>query len=322
MNRLLYLSREDVEGLGLAMTKVIDLLDIAFREKAAGRVEMPPKPGIHPGPDNFVHAMPAFIPSLRSAGMKWVSGFPQNPGRGLPYISGLIVLNDVETGLPYAIMDCTWITAYRTAAASALAARHLARPDCRTLGILGCGVQGRTHLESLAALFRLERVYAYDTASANREQYVTEMRERFDVEIVPVDNAHAAVAHSDLVVTAGPILRHPQPTIDSDWLPPGAFASAVDFDCYWTRAALEEIDKLCTDDIRQLEYYRTIGYFERTPAPYGELAEVVAGLTPGRQHAHERTMAMNLGLALSDMSVAPEVYKQAVERGIGTWLPL
>ena len=75
---------------------------------------MPPKPGIHTMPDAFIHAMPAYIPSMRSAGIKWVSGYPENFKRGLPYITGLLILNDVETGIPYAVMDCTWITAMRT----------------------------------------------------------------------------------------------------------------------------------------------------------------------------------------------------------------
>ncbi|HUV91871.1 MAG TPA: hypothetical protein VMV80_02190, partial [Anaerolineales bacterium] len=142
-NQLLYLSRADVEEVGLEMATIIELLGDAFREKGAGRVEMPPKPGIHTQPDAFIHAMPAYIPALHSAGIKWVSGYPENQKRGLPYISGLLILNDDETGLPYAVMDCTWITAYRTAGASALSAKYLARPESEVVGILACGVQGR-----------------------------------------------------------------------------------------------------------------------------------------------------------------------------------
>ena len=104
---ILYLSREDVESVGLDMRTIIDLLEQAFKEKGQGKVEMPPKPGIHTMPDAFIHAMPAYIPSMKSAGIKWVSGYPENFKRGLPYISGLLILNDVETGIPYAIMDCT-----------------------------------------------------------------------------------------------------------------------------------------------------------------------------------------------------------------------
>ena len=153
--QILYLSRADVEAVNLSMTTIVALLEQAFREKGHGRVEMPPKPGVHTMPDAFIHAMPAYIPSMKSAGIKWVSGYPANFERGMPYISGLLILNDAETGVPYAIMDCTWITAFRTGAATALSARYLARPESETVGILACGVQGRTNLEALACLFRI-----------------------------------------------------------------------------------------------------------------------------------------------------------------------
>src|SRR5512140_2721595 len=159
---LLYLSRADVESVALDVPAMVSLLETAFREKGNERVEMPPKPGIHTMPDAFIHAMPAYIPALRAAGIKWVSGYPDNHQRGLPYISGLLVLNDVETGIPYAVMDCTWITAWRTGAATALSAKYLARPDSETVGILACGVQGRANLEALSCLFPIKRAYAYD----------------------------------------------------------------------------------------------------------------------------------------------------------------
>ncbi|MDO9130045.1 MAG: hypothetical protein Q7U34_09285, partial [Anaerolineales bacterium] len=161
-NQILYLSRVDVEKTALDMPTILRLLEEAFGEKGRGKVEMPPKPGIHTMPDAFIHAMPAYIPSLKSAGIKWVSGYPENYKRGLPYITGLLILNDVETGVPLAVMDCTWITAYRTGAASGLSAKYLARPNSEVAGILACGVQGRTNLEALACLFPLKRVYAYD----------------------------------------------------------------------------------------------------------------------------------------------------------------
>ncbi|HET7090354.1 MAG TPA: ornithine cyclodeaminase family protein [Anaerolineae bacterium] len=319
---LLYLSRADVESVALDMRTIINLLEAAFKEKGEGRVEMPPKPGIHTQPDAFIHAMPAYIPSLRSAGLKWVSGYPENMRRNLPYITGLLILNDVETGIPYAVMDCTWITAYRTGAASALSARYLARPDSEVAGILACGVQGRTNLQALATLFPIKRVYAYDIVPAVQQHFVDEMKARLGLDVIGVQEPREAVVESDLVVTSGPILKHPTPTIEKGWLRPGAFASAVDFDSYWTPEALAQFDKLSTDDYAQFQYYRSAGYFQSTPDPYADLGEIVAGLKPGRERSDERTMAMNLGLALDDMAVAPEIYRRAKERGIGTRLPL
>jgi len=320
--KLLYLSRDDVEAVGLPMAAIIERLEGAFREKGEGRTEIPPKPGIHTQPDAFIHAMLAYIPVLGAAGVKWVSGYPENYRRSLPYISGLLILNDPETGLPLAVMDCTWITAQRTGAASALAARYLARPDSEVLGILGCGVQGRTQLEALRTLFPIRRVYAYDIRPDALHAYVAEMSQQSGLEAIGVDEPRKAVVGCDIVVTAGPILKHPTPTIEPDWLGEGAFASPIDFDSYWKPAALAQIDKYATDDREQYAYYHNTGYFQRSPTPYADLGELVTGKKPGRENRRERTMAMNLGLALEDMAVAIEVYARARERGLGTWLPL
>ncbi len=210
---LLYLSRADVEAAGVDMATVIALVEEGFREKAAGRVEMPPKPGIHPQPDAFIHAMPAYVAGMRSAGVKWVGGNPANPPRGLPYISGLIILNDADTCAPYAVMDCTWITGHRTGAATAVAAKHLARPESRTAGIIACGLQGRTNLLALAEVFTLSRVYAFDTDDNVQRRFVAEMSVALNLEVIGVRGAREAVTPSDLVVTSGPILKHPAPTI-------------------------------------------------------------------------------------------------------------
>jgi ornithine cyclodeaminase/alanine dehydrogenase len=320
--KILYLSRADVETVNLPMKEIIDLLEQAFLEKGNGRVEMPPKPGVHTMPDAFIHAMPAYIPSMRSAGIKWVSGYPENFKRGLPYISGLMILNDVETGIPYAVMDCAWITAMRTGAASALSAKYLARPDSETVGILACGVQGRTNLEALACLFPVKRVYAYDVLPDVQEKFIADMTERFGFEIISVTEPKQAVVDADLVVTSGPILKHPNPPIQKDWLRPGAYGSAVDFDSYWTGEALAQMDRISTDDHAQFQYYKSVGYFQQTPDPYADLGELAAGLKPGRVDEKERTLAINLGLAMDDMAVAPTIYQCAKEKGLGIELPL
>ena len=319
---VLYLSRKDVETINLPMQEVIDVLEAMFKEKGAGRTEMPPKPGIHTRPDAFIHAMPAYIPSFESAGMKWVSGYPDNQRKGLPYITGLLLLNDPETGIPIAIMDCTWITAKRTGAATAVAAKYLARPDSTTVGIVACGVQGRSNLEALSCLFKIKKVKAYDLYPEVTERYATEMSETLNLDIEPVKRLTEAVKGLDLVVTSGPILKYPKPLIGPGWLEDGAFASAVDFDSYWKGEALRQINKLATDDLAQMRFYRQEGYFKETPEPYADLGEIVAGLKPGRESPAERTMSMNLGLALDDMATAIRIYRLAKARGIGMELPL
>ncbi len=320
---LRYLSRADVEACALSMNEVVELVEAAFLAKGRGEVEMPPKPGIHPMPDSFIHAMPAYLPAMGAAGMKWVSGFPTNQARGLPYITGLLILNDPETGFPTAVMDCTWITAERTGAATAVAARYLARPDTRTAAILGCGVQGRANVAALKCVLpELRRVQAYDVAPDRLKSFVGDMADRHGLEVVPVASPRQALAGAEAVVTAGPILKHPTPSIEAGWLEEGAFACPVDFDCYWKPAALHAVDRFYTDDTSQTLYYRGEGYFQDIPAIFADLGEVVAGRKPGRQRPEERLLAMNLGVALEDMAVARRVYDIALARGIGTELPL
>lgn len=322
-HQLLYLSQADVAAAGVTMAEIIAALETAFHAKGEGRTEMPPKPGVHPGGgNNFIHAMPACIPDLKSAGVKWVSGFPENFKRGLPYISGLLIWNDVETGLPLAVMDCVWITAKRTGAASAVAARRLARPDSAVMGMLGCGVQGRSHAEALKELFPLKKILAYDTDPAAAKRYAGEISRQLAVEAVPVATPREAVKGCDIVVTAGPILKVPHATIPAGWLEEGAFASLVDYDSYWSREALAEAAKFCTDDVPQLKLYQSLGYFRNIPPVHADLGELVTGRKKGRETPGERTMTANLGLAIDDMAVAPLIYRRAREKGLGTVLPL
>ena len=322
LGKLLYLSKCDVEATGVSMRQIIEALEKMFVEKGKGNVEMPPKPGIHPRPDSFIHAMPAYIPSLRSAGMKWVSGYPENQAKGLPYITGLLILNDPETGIPTTVMDCTWITAMRTGAATAVAAKHLARPESTRAGILACGYQGRTNLEALCCVLPIQQAVAYDVAPEVADRFADQMRATLKIDIRVVHDPAAAVKGMDVVVTSGPILKHPRPVIEAGWLQAGAFGSLVDFDSYWQGPAIAEADKLVTDDKAQLAYYRQVGYFRSMPEPYADLGEIVAGIKPGRQSATERTLAINLGLALDDMATAPLVLQSAQEKGLGALLPL
>ncbi len=251
-----------------------------------------------------------------------MSGYPSNPEKGLPYISGLLILNDPATGLPIAVMDATWITAMRTGAATAVAGKYLAREGSQTVGIIACGVQGRSNLEALSCVFDLNSVKAYDIVPEAAERFAAEMSETYGVEVEVVAHPRDAVVGLDLVVTSGPILKEPNPPIEAGWLSPGAFACALDFDSYWQGSALREADKLATDDIGQLEYYRGVGFFRETPQPQADLGEIVSGLKPGRESEHERAICINLGLALEDMTTASLIYERAKQRGTGTELPL
>ncbi len=320
---LLYLSRADVEKVGLPMPEIIAAVEAVFRKKGEGRVEMPAKIGIHPAPDDFLHAMPAYVASPRTAGIKWVGNFLKNPARGLPTISGLLVLNDPESGLPIAVMDCTWITAKRTGAASAVAAKYLARGEAEVLAVIGCGVQGRSHTEAMLVQFpRIRRVVAFDNTTANLTRYRQEMQTLHRVSVVSASGTESAVREADIIVTATEIRKHPAPSIRPDWIKPGAFCMPVDFDSQFTPEAIRAMDLFYTDDMAQMEFYRSAGYFQTTPKVQGDLGEVVSGRKPGRERSTQRTMAMHLGLAIEDVVTAIRIYDRAVAQGIGLRLPL
>jgi len=322
--KILYLSRKEVEKLDLSMQDVIDEVERVFVEKGHGRVEMPPKPGIHPVKNAFIHAMPASIPKMQAAGMKWVSGYPENLKQGLPYIMGLIVLNDPETGTPLAVMDASWVTAMRTGAATAVAARRMASPGAETICILGCGVQARTNLEAVALVCpNLKTVRVHDIVPANQERFVAENAAKYPALKVSGAASHQeAVVGADIVLSLIAIEDKPSPIIQPDWLKEGCFGGALAFDAGWSGPALASFDRIVTDDIGQLEYYRTQGFFKTTPPVDVELAEVVIGRKPGRAGEKERTMTVNLGLALEDVVTARKLYERALERKMGTWLPL
>ena len=320
--KILYLSAKDVEAANVGMDQVIDAVGAMYVEKGLGRVEMPSKIGIHSRPDAFIHAMPGYIRSSHAAGMKWIGTYPENPGHALPRISGLIILNDDETGLPYCVMDCRWVTAKRTGAKTALAAGFFARPQSRAVGIIACGVQGRSNLEALALRFDIEQVYVYDIHREAAEKYASEISAKLNLNVQVVETPEKAVRDMDIVVTSGPIAKKPAPVIENDWLEPGAFAAPLDYDSYWKREVLRSADVFATDDVEQMFYHQKAGYFRDIPPRERilDLGDVAAGKVAGRQNDSQRIIAMNLGLALDDMTAAPLVYRAAVEKGLGTWL--
>ena len=323
--KLLYLSAKQVAACELGPAELIDALDEGFKLKGQGEVDMPPKPGVFPRPGAFIHAMPCYVGGgLDAAGIKWVAGFPDNPGQGLPYISGVLVLNDSATGQTKAVMDANWITGWRTGAVSALSARYLARPGAETLAICGLGVQARTHLPCLnQVLPDLKQVRCYDISEEAVRAYLAEMAPQLpDLDISATGSAREAVDGADVIVTAGPLHKNPSPVIEQDWLIPGALGLPIDFDSYFAPSAFQAVDKFLTDDAEQILYYKKEGYFKSLPPIHGDLGQLAAGQVVGRESDQERIIICNLGLALDDMVSAKLIYERAVERDLGQWLEL
>lgn len=320
---LLYLSRADVEACQLSTVEVIELVGAALAAKGKSQAAMPPKPGIRPLPDAFLHALPCYLPRMEVAGIKWVGGFPANTEKGLPYLSGVIVLNDVETGMPFTIMDCTWITTERNGASAAVAAQYLANPDSRTVGLLGCTPQARVCIAGLGAIFTgLNALRLYDPVPERQKAFAAEMESIPQLEVVDAGSPQGVFQGADIVLTAASIFGHPGPAIEPGWQEKGSFALALGLDSSWGPDALRAADKLCTDDTPQLAYYASEGYFRDVPPVYADLGEIIAGRKPGREHRDETIISLNLGVAVTDIAVAARIYQIALQKGLGRELPL
>jgi ornithine cyclodeaminase/alanine dehydrogenase-like protein (mu-crystallin family) len=303
-----YLSRAEVTGLLPPVEEQLDLVEETYRAVGAGRVELPPKPGIHPRPDSFIHAMPAYLRDDDVAALKWVAGYPANKERGLPYISGLIVLNEADTGLPVAIMDGAEITAARTAAASGVCIRRFAPAGWSRAAVLGAGEQGRFHLRVLRALNPEVAVYAWDP----HPERVAALGD-----VTAAAGPREAVGDAEVIVTAGPIVESPESPLGPDWLGGRVLGLPIDFDFYFNADAVSAADLFLVDDVGQFEYYRSLGHFQGWPEPEANVGEALS-----RDGAPARVVCCNLGIGALDAAFAARVLIAARDQGVGTELPL
>lgn len=318
----LYLSQEEVANLGITMAEVILAVEDVFREHGAKRIENPPKPGVHPRSDAFIHAMPGYLPNLKMVGMKWVSSFTSNYGLDMPAVMGVMILNDVDTGRPLAIMDCRWITAVRTGAASGVAAKYLARKDSAVAGIVGAGTQGRYNLLAISEVLpSLRHVKVYDINPKALEDFEYLLSQHTGLEIEKVISPEAAIQGSDVIVTATGKLD--EPVYREKWVKPGALVLPVHHRG-WENETLHKVDKFVCDDWQQLQnaHKEVGGFYGPLPALTAELGEIVLGAKPGRETPDERIIDFNYGLAIEDVAMAAIVYRRAMEKGRGVFLPL
>ncbi len=292
-----YIDRQEVAAALPPVLEQVALAGSTYRALARGEIEMPPKIGVHPRPDAFLHAMPAYLRELDVVAMKWVSGFPDNPARGLPAISGVIVLNDADTGVPLAVLDAAEITAARTAAASGACVEAFAPAGWNRVAVLGCGEQGRYHCEVLRALNPACSIHAFDVVQ-ERARGVCESA-------IVAGSAREAVAGAQIVVTAGPIVREPPSPIDETWVEDDVLLLPIDFDFYVSASAVAACEVFLTDDVAQYDAYREHGYFGGWPdadASVGQALEQGVGA--------RRVVCANLGVGALDAAFAHSVLTQ------------
>ncbi|XXY52181.1 ornithine cyclodeaminase family protein [Sorangium sp. So ce269] len=312
--KTLLLSRSDVASL-LAMDAAIAAVEAAFAAHGRGEAAMPPKVYLGlPAHDGDLRAMPAYVDG--AAGVKWVNSHPKNPARyGLPCVRGLYILSDPATASPLAVMDATHLTAVRTGAAAAIASKHLARPNPRTLGFVGCGVQARFLLDAHRAVYgdQLE-VLTADVSREASEQFAAEARGR----AVSVEEASGCD-----IICASTTAR--APVVQRAWVRAGAHINAMGADAPGKQELEPQIlldARVIIDDWAQATESGEVNVPLHEGALHrehiqGTLGEVVAGKLTGRGDA-TITVFDSTGLAIQDVALARVLYAAARSKGAGT----
>jgi ornithine cyclodeaminase/alanine dehydrogenase-like protein (mu-crystallin family) len=315
---LLVLSQQEVEEL-LDMEGCIEAMEGALSSLARGEVHVPLRVVIKPpSEDTFLGLMPAH----RGGGaplysLKTVCVFPDNPHRGLDAHQGTVTLFDGETGETRAIMNASAITAIRTAAVSAVATRLLARDDSSELGILGAGVQARSHLESLRLVRDFERIRIYAPTAEHAQSLAAESGAE------AVGTAEEAVRGADVVLTATSSV---DPVLRREWLKEGAHVNVVggrpptmrELDVATVADSAFYTDKRESAENEAFDYRDALEAGAIGPDHIrGEIGEVLIGTAPGRESPEELTVFRSLGLAVEDLAAAQYVVRRARERGVG-----
>jgi alanine dehydrogenase len=314
----LLLNKNAVRDL-LKMSEVIPAIEQAFRDWAEGRGKMPAKSYLLLDRGDF-RAMPASLPG--AVGMKWVNVHPENPGHGLPTVMAVIIYNDPGTGYPLAIIDGTDITAYRTGATAAIAAKYLARKDARTLGVIGTGRQAYTQILAHAEFFDLKQIKAYDIYPAAVDRLIKSLPQ-FPLRGCSLEETAA----SDIVCTLTPVRV---PILKKEWVQPGTHINAIGADA----AGKEELEPsllkeaiVVVDDLGQASAAGEInvpiakGLYSLNEV-YGTLGEIVAGQKPGRKDEEAITIFDATGLAIEDVAIATIIYRKAKQAGTYQYIDL
>jgi alanine dehydrogenase len=321
----LLLTSGEVRSL-LSINECITAVEGAFRLYGEGKTTPPGVLGIHTGGGGF-HIKAGVLALSRAYFAAKINGnFPDNRARfGLPTIQGLVVLCDAESGRPLAVMDSMEITTLRTGAATAVAAKHLARKDSRVATICGCGNQGRIQLRALAHVLRLEKVYACDVAEGRAARFAEELSTELGITVTALTDLSLATRQSDVCVTCTPSRRF---LLTQQDVKKGTFIAAVGADNpekQELEPALLANSKVVVDILEQcatigdLHHALQAGAMTRADV-HAELGEVIAGKKPGRTSADEIIIFDSTGMALQDVAAAAVVYEKAMQTGRGAIL--
>ncbi len=312
-SEMLILSRRQTEDL-LSMPEALRAVEHSFKLKAQNKAIMPPKLYLElPEYEGDFRAMPAYIDGI--AGIKWVSGYPNNRRYNLPAVMATIILCDPHTGRPLAIMNGEHITNLRTGAAGGIAVKYLARRDSSVIGLIGAGMQAGTQLLGInEVLPKIEEVKVFDRYIDASRRLVQAVREKLDINIHPVETIEAAT-EADIVVTATPSRR---PIIKEHHIKPGTHINAIGADAKGKQeleSGLLLNAKVVIDDLEQASHSGEInvplseGLFKIEDI-YGTLGEIIINLKNGRKEGSEVTIFDSTGLAIQDIICAKLIYEK------------
>jgi alanine dehydrogenase len=323
----LLLQHSDIAQL-LSVEECISAVEKIFRLQGEGKVPASQILGIHAS-HGGLHVKAGLLPGNKSYVVaKANTNFPCN-GRqfGLPTIQGIIIIFDAENGCPRAILDSADVTIKRTAAASAVAAKYLARPDSSVGTICGCGRQGRAHLRALHVVLPLEEIYAFDLDERAMQDLASELADELDLQIKTVRDLRHAIQESDICVTCTPSRQF---FVRKEDVSPGTFIAAVGAD----NEHKQEIDpilmassKVVVDSLEQCSaigdlHHAISAGLMRPENVYAELSEVVAGQKDGRTSENEIIIFDSTGLAIEDAITAVVVYEKACAAKLGNYFNL
>ncbi len=324
--KLLWLDQNIVREV-LDISGVMQVVEQAFKQHGLKKVQMPPKSYLYfSGHNGDLRTMPAYLEDQDLCGVKIVNVHPDNPSKGLPTVMALMVLNSPVTGEPLAVMDGGYLTAVRTGAAGGIAAKYLARPDSKILGMVGAGGQARTQLEAISQVFSLEQVKVYDLDVSRSESFRSDMEEIIDCDISVCADIRE-VCDCDILVTVTPVR---DPLIKDEWIKAGTHINAIGADARGKEElepSLLKRSRVVVDDIAQASHSGEVN----VPLSRGiiaaddivcELGEIIAGLHPGRTDDSQITIFDSTGLAIQDVSTAHLVYNRALEREMGVYLDM
>jgi ornithine cyclodeaminase/alanine dehydrogenase-like protein (mu-crystallin family) len=325
---VLILTRREIARL-MPLAEAISAVEEGFRALALGKATAP-QPMHIPASGGGFHVKAATLAAERRSyvAVKINGNFPANPvSRGLPTIQGAIVLFDGESGSPLAVMDSIEITAKRTAAATGVATRHLARPESRVATVCGCGAQGRVQLEALSAVLPLRQVFAWDVRSEAAGTFAQSMSERLGLDVRPVTDLRSATLESDAIVTCTTATA---PFLTPDLVGPRTFIAAVGADNpekSEIAPTLMARGKVVADVLAQCvnmgDLHHAIAAGVMTAdRVHAELADIVAGRRRGRESADEITIFDSTGTGIEDVAAAMAVYELATRDAGGTYSSL